>query len=981
MSVLSALASRVLPAGVLSRLDFSALLAQQGRMLKIETALPTLALIPEKMVMNDAVNAPFELVIDCLSTSAGFELKQLVGEQVSVSLLQATGSYKPWHGYVFEAAQLGSDGGLARYQLHMKPWIAFLDLRVDSFIFQDKTTQAIVEDVFKDYDQANFRWDVSQELRTRSLCSQYNESDLAFVSRLLAEEGLSYRFEHLETDDASDADQAAQARHVMVIEDTAATRPDLGDVRFTGTHATANLDGQKDAVNSFAASRVVAANAVTLGAWNYKNVAGTAASDQSSLDIGDTPRLEIYDGSGGYRYRNGEAVAQATSFALGAIELGFKRFEGDGSARIFVAGQTFSLVDHPLYGANTSAFNYAGAMTASHARPDNQFCLLGIEHHATNNLGAQAANLLGLTELEQGTYVNHFHAVPAAAPVLPHFVRKPTAPGASTALVVGLNGEPITTDREHRVKVQFHWQRGGQPNAGGLAHASSADGTGNAPGNEQSGTWVRVALPAAGANWGASFTPRVGSEVAIGFVEGDIDRPLITGQLYNGVDTPPFSAGIDSGVNHPGVISGVHTQRLDQGGYNQWILDDASGQLRMRLLADYSVAELGLGYLIQQSGSSAQRGRWRGTGFEANTQGWVAVHAAKGLLISSSARAGTYGSAESTQMDAAEAIAHLKSASELGLALSDAAKSAGAQSLTAVADGKSLSKLIDSLDPTKDGKHTADVGGQSVMKANGRDAGSDPVEAFAIPVVVLDTPSAFAMATEAGIAAFAGEDLSMFAQGDVHHTAAKTWAAVSGKTSSWFTHVGGVKAFAANGPVSLRAHADALQIWADKEVTVISVNDEITVSASTKIEFIAGQSSMTLDGANIEFKTPGAFTVKGAMKAFLGGASGSAPPVKLPQGDIAPTTIELERLYHDDGPVAGADYTLTFADGSTRSGKLDGSGKATVTGVPMGIAEVTYGPAAAAYKPVPQEQMPGYDPAPSASTLDALVEKYAPGNE
>ena len=130
---------------------------------------------------------------------------------------------------------------------------------------------------------------------------------------------------------------------------------------------------------------------------------------------------------------------------------------------------------------------------------------------------------MGLTDLERGTYLHHFACVPAAAPVVPVFVRKPNA---QSALVVGLAGETLTTDRDRRVKVEFAWQRGLQPNAGGLAHGSAGEGSagevaavdakGNAPGNEQSGTWVRVPQPAAGANWGSVYTPGIGTEVAIG---------------------------------------------------------------------------------------------------------------------------------------------------------------------------------------------------------------------------------------------------------------------------------------------------------------------------------------------------------------------------------------------------------------------------------------------------------------------------------
>ncbi len=261
------------------------------------------------------------------------------------------------------------------------------------------------------------------------------------------------------------------------------------------------------------------------------------------------------------------------------------------------------------------------------------------------------------------------------------------------------------------------------------------------------------------------------------------------------------------------------------------------------------------------------------------------MRAAKGLLISTTTRTGSYGSAQSTQMDAQEALAQLRGAADLGQRLSQAATSATAQPLSAFEPNKSATKLIDQIDPKKDAKHPASVNGQDAKKAAaGSRTGSDPVEAFSTPVILLDTPSMAVFATEAGMASFTGQDSSIAVQSDTHQTAAHTWASVSGKTTSWYVHEGGVKAFAANGPVSLRAHTDALQIWADKEVTVISVNDEIRIAAQSKIELIAGQSAITLEGSNIEFKTPGAFTVKGSSHAFLGGGGSGANLVALPSG-------------------------------------------------------------------------------------------------
>lgn len=881
-----------------SRLDFSALYEQRGRLMQMATALPHLALLPERAVMRDAVSQPFELVVDAVSTSAHFEIKEVIGEQMSLRLLQPDGSYKPWHGYVVEAAQLGADGGLARYRLVMRPWLHFLTLRRDSFIHQDKDVRAILEDIFKDYPQANFRFEVSETLRQRSFCAQYRESDFGFMTRLLAEEGLSYHFEH---DDAGTSlEEATSALHKLVVTDRRAEREALGQVRFTTQHPTAKQEGQRDSITAFTARRQVQPNKVTLGAWNYKQLAGTTAEAPTTLDIGDIPALEIYDGAGAYRYENPAHAERAAELALQALELDFKRFEGQGSTRHFDAGRRFTLVDHPLYGRSAP-------QTVSHARGDNEFTLLAVEHHIANNLGAQAAKLLAATELEKGAYRNHFHAAPAASVVVPRFMRKPTAPGNQTALVVGVDGEPLTTEREHRVKLQFGWQRGQRPQPGGLGHdETSPDRRGNAPGNEASGTWVRVAGPAAGANWGAVYTPRIGFEVSVGFIEGDIDRPVITGGLYNGQDLPPFSAGVDSGVNHPGVISGLRTHHLDGGGFNEWVADNATGQLRMRLISSYTLAEVGLGHLIQQSGSSAQRGPWRGSGFEVASQAWITLRAAKGLFVTTTARAGTYGSAESTQMDSDEAVAKLKAARELGEKLTKAARSGQAHGLSSHDPDQALHKLTDAIDLKVKGKHEGDVNGQKAKRQDPGRAFTEDVHKFADPVVVLDTPASAAFATEAQIASMSGQDHTVTAGGDIQQTAAHTYSSVSGNTTSLYVHEGGIKMFAANGPVSIRAHTDTMQLLADQELTVVSVNEEIIIDAKQRIEVFDGESSLVLEGGDITYLLPGLYSAPMSTHEMM--AAGSAQPdlSPLPVGTIQPVPLEPPAKKEAAAPAASA---------------------------------------------------------------------------
>ncbi len=883
-----------------SRLDFGRLIDQRHRLLQVHTALPDLALVPERMVLQEALSQPFELRLMCLSASAHFELKRLIGEQITVKLLHSDGQYRPWHGYVAQAGQLGADGGLARYAITLVPWVYLASLRRNSRVFHDMTALQVIDTVLREHaPQAHWRNDVSDTLRLRSLCTQYQESDFAFVQRLMAEEGLVYHWEQLDDAQGASADNAGQARAVMVIscrQRQREARADLGELRFAGQHVTANKPGQRDSVTAFMAQRSLGPNAVSLGSWDYKRVAGVSAQADSPLSLGELPSLEVYDGSGAYRFEHPEHAQRAAEIALAALHSDTKRFEGQGSVRHLCAGGAFTLVDHPLYGGDTSAL--LGAASGGRVRGDNHFVVTAVEHHCANNLGSDAAEVLGSTDIEHGTYKNHFHAAPAAATLVPRLQRKPTAFGLQHALVVAAGSEPIETERDHRIKIRFPWQDASL----GQGHHSAGDAPANAP-----GTWVRVALPWAGANWGAALVPRVGAEVAVEFVEGDIDRPLVVGVLYNGQDAPPFAAGEDSGVNHPGVLSGWHTHSLDGDGCNQWVLDDATAQLRMRLHCSYTLAEVGLGHLIGQGASGAQRGRYRGAGFEGNTQGWGALRAGSGLLISTSARAGSYGSAQGSQMDAHEATAQLKAARDLGTRLSDAASAQGAQALASHQAGQALEATTKAIDPTQDGQHKAALNGQAhTHDPQGNRTGSTPVSRFDQPHVVLDTPAALLQASDADLAQLAGQDLSWVAQGDVQHSAAHTSQLISAETTSLYTHQGGLQIKAANGRLSLRAHTDELKLQAQDAIQVLSVNGEIRIQAQSKIELIGADSSLVLEGGNITMSTPGSWAAKGAIKQMQGGGSKAAQLKALPSKLYGQPDKKITRLRWSYGPQEAA---------------------------------------------------------------------------
>jgi type VI secretion system secreted protein VgrG len=925
----------------------SSRLSQNARLITLETAqgsdLPE-SLVVESFSGSEAINTLFSFDIDALSLSTDVDLQQFIGDEITLRLLQADGSQRAWHGYCTETAWLGADGGTARYRLRLEPFLAFLHIRRDAFIFQDKDVRQIITELLADYPQANVVWDITQALAIRPICTQYRESDLAFFTRILASEGLSFRFEH-EQDQTQDAGNSrasspasasntgnnAHTRHTLIIFDSQAVIPDMPgtrELRFHGIRATEATDS----IREFAASRQLQPNAISLSSWDATQVSAPAATSVSTLEHGELPELALYEGSAERLLANTAAAELYSRLRLQAMELGNKTFNGAGAIRQLAAGHGFSLTQHDNY-----------------PEGENEFTVLAVTHQATNNLDGGmtrllSANALSARPLERGTYRNQFSSVRSSVALVPPLTalrRAPTAPGSQIALVVGMEGAPLTTERDHRIKLQFPWQRGSVPQAGGLNHTdTSVDTDGNAPGNETSGTWVRLAESLSGPNWGTHFTPRIGTEVLVNFIEGDMDRPLVVASLYNEADAPPFPAGVDSGVNHAGMISGIHSHNLQDGGYNQWVVDDSPSQLRMRLASSSAATQLNLGYLITQVPTSAQRGAYRGQGFELRSDGWGVVRGAEGVLLSTTARNRQGSSVTSTQMDGAECVAQLKGAQSLSAALTQAAGHQTA--LTSLPANQAQLDLIKAIDPKQQGKYTAAVHGQAISKAG---AGSrmldtaQPVEKFATPFILLDSTSTLNLASPASTTVFAGQQLHWTTQADTHWAVAYTLAAVSGNATTLFTHAGGIQVIAANAPLSLQAHTDSLEILADQAITVMSVRDHIVLKAKRKITLQAGQSSIVLEGINITYTCPGEFTVRGARRTFERAGRLGAELVKLPDDHLSPTPetpvtllknryVAHYQLFKSDGrPFEGYRYQVNAdADKQRAEGHTDRDG-------------------------------------------------------
>jgi type VI secretion system VgrG family protein len=873
------------------------LLSQTTRFITLDTTAAD-GLIVERFEGREAVNDDFRFELDCVSASAFIDLKPLVGQPISVGIATAAGGRRYWHGIITHAASLGADGGLARYRLDMQSGLALLALRRNALIFQDRSALDVVTQVLADYPQLKVRTEVTTPLRTRPICTQYRETDLAFVQRLLGEEGLSYRFEH----DQTSSDDGPG--HTLVIFDTQAAQPTgvPAAVRFHRIDATE----QDDAVSVFSERRQLVPDQVTTASWKpdqVLSVAGTAQAPHAG-NAPELPSLDVFDADRSGRF---DTAAQAQHYAthrLDALRLPARTFRGQGAVRTLEAGKSYLLTQHPDLSGQS-------------------FVPLTLDHVATNNLGTALPHLRGSqtddSTLGKGSYRQQFDAVPAGTPIAPAHRDRPLAPGVQTAIVTGVPGDTLTGTRDHQVRVQFPWQRGTAPLPGGLTDTMSKQlPQGHAPGDHHSGTWVRVAEANAGAHHGHSFVPRIGNEVLVEYAHGDIDQPVVVGQLYNGPATPPFAAGENSGANHPGTLSGVQTQTLDGQNGSRWVLDDASGQLRHSLNHSIADSQLNLGYLIDQSGNT--RGGYRGEGFELITAGWAVLRAGEGLLLSGTARA----QGQSTQMDAAEAIGQLKAANATAKRLDSAATQAKAGGLTA---NSAQTDLQQAVDPQQNGKYSGPVNGQAASKPSGNQrSGGDPVERFAQPAVLMESPESVALTTPKSAASFAGEHQHLTSQRDTHLAAGATLAAVSGDSASLYTADGGINVIANHGPVSLEAHTDAMDILADQSVTVTSTTDSIQVLAKDTIVLQSGQSQITLDGQNITIACPGNFTVKSGTHEWLGSEGQAANLDELPYQLITPIkqrySLRWQTLSAVDGSLASGVDVIALEDGSSTV-KLD----------------------------------------------------------
>ena len=472
------------------------MLTQENKLLSIDTPLGKDVLLLAKLYGQESLSDLFLFDIELFSEKQTIAFEDIIGKNVTVSIFLPDGSKRYLNGLISRFSQEFGVSGLSGsglrsycYSATMVPWPWLLTRTSNSRIFQNLSVPDIVEKVFSDKGFTDYKVNISRSYEQREYTVQYSESDFNFVSRLLEEEGIFYFFEH------------EDGKHTMVLADHSEANkpcPTQESVRFKLSDK--DYFNQEDQIDSLKMVKEIQAGKYSLNDYNYEipNMDLKVTSDTTQA-LGPGER-EKYDYPGGYSKRNmGDSLA---TLRMEEEESRIITLSGLSNCRAFSSGYRFKLKD-----SSQDHWN------------NKEYLLTRIRHEAD-----QAATYFagGSGAGGKKVYKNYFECIPHEVPYRPiRSTEKPVVEGVQTAVVVGPAGEEIYTDDYGRVKVQFHWDREGRL-------------------DENSSCWLRVSQSMAGNGWGALFLPRIGHEVIVEFIEGNPDRPIVTGQVYHGVNRPPY---------------------------------------------------------------------------------------------------------------------------------------------------------------------------------------------------------------------------------------------------------------------------------------------------------------------------------------------------------------------------------------------------------------------------------------------------------
>lgn len=457
---------------------------QDGHSLAIETPLGKDVLLLTSIDGVEAVSKGFVYTIEMLTRASDSDVRSLLAKPVTLWLRNdSEAERRPLHGHVRHLVRIAIDSrGYWLWRAEVAPWLWFLTHSVDCRIYQHLSIPEILRSVFDEHGLSDYELRLHRQYPKLDFCVQYRESALAFVSRLMEHVGIFYSFEHYPD------------RHLLTIGDHSTL------AKFTTPReAIFNENREQGQIHEFEHSFAFLPGNWALSDFDFEHPTKNLHTlEQTVLDIAPMKRFEIFDYPGTYLER--DTGKDLTRVRVEQEEARHHQLCGGGTCVGFDAGRRFTLVPP----------------RADRTEKEETYFLTEVRH------SAREAHYFANSDA-MASYSNRFAAIAAETPFRPErLTPKPIVQGPQTATVVGPAGENIHTDQYGRVRVLFHWDRRGKW-------------------NEHASCWLRVSQASAGSHWGGVAIPHVGQEVIIGFLEGDPDRPIVTGRVHNGRNMPPLN--------------------------------------------------------------------------------------------------------------------------------------------------------------------------------------------------------------------------------------------------------------------------------------------------------------------------------------------------------------------------------------------------------------------------------------------------------
>jgi type VI secretion system secreted protein VgrG len=471
---------------------------QATREFEVTCALGKDVLLFSTMNGHDQLGDLFQYNLTLLSENGNIAVDDILGTSLTVRI-GALKDPRYFNGVVTQFSIAGNVGRFAAYHAVLRPSLWLLSRTTDSRFFKDMTVPAIVKQICKKYGVL-VNDTLAGSYASLPYIVQYRESDLDFVIRLMEHHGITFYFKH------------TKSEHYLVLADANSSHPVLKHpIEY---HFPENLTPQgEDVVFSWSVTGEIQASEQVVNEFDYERFSPSKSKALQITKKSKPPykldRYQHFDYPGDYI-----TVATGTTIDRAHVD----RLEGQtqevrasSNVWIFESGKEFELTLHPRNDQNTKYF-----ITRAEYDIDAGFYVTGAHG----------------TESSEYHFFCDIRAVEAKVVYLPPRTKtKPVVRGPQTAVVLGPPGEEIHTDDLGRIKVRFHWERAS-------GHTRGADGVGNSFDHGERSCWVRVAQTWAGKAWGSVFIPRIGQEVVVSFLEGDPDRPLVTGSVYNSDNAP-----------------------------------------------------------------------------------------------------------------------------------------------------------------------------------------------------------------------------------------------------------------------------------------------------------------------------------------------------------------------------------------------------------------------------------------------------------